>query len=545
MKRYIIFFIAAICLLASCKHRSSEVQRPKIVIGIVVDQMRWDYLYRYYDRYSNSGFKRLLNDGYQCRQASINYLPSYTAPGHACIYTGSVPAIHGIAGNDWMDNITGRVQYCVSDTSVTTTGDAADGPSMSPASLLTTTVTDELRLATNFRSRVYGVALKDRSSILPAGHLANGAYWYNDKTGNFISSTYYKNSNPEWLQTFNKKKGGDALVKEGWDLLYDADTYTQSTADSTAYEGPFKWEKAPVFPRRFDTLKDDVRYGLLKTIPAGNTYSIMMAKACIEGERLGKEDATDFLALSLSATDYVGHRFAPNSMEMEDTYIRLDKDIADLLRYLDRRYGKKGYLVFLTADHGGAHNPHFLLDNKVPAGVEAEATAASLNESIKLAFGIDSLVTFTENYQVCMNEARITTSSYDRQTIRVSVMEWLRNMPEVAFVVDMENMNNTPVPEPIRTMIINGYNRNRSGSIQVVPKPGWYDNQGKFTGTTHGTWNPYDTHIPLIWYGWHIPKGSSGEPVNMTDIAPTLADLLHIQMPNGCVGKPIKGVIEK
>jgi len=546
MKRLFVMLVVATTVFTACTRKSADVERPKIVIGLVVDQMRWDYLYRYYDRYSNNGFKRLLRNGYECRQTYINYLPSYTAPGHACIYTGSVPAIHGIAGNEWIDNVTGRHTYCVSDTAVRSVGgDTTGHESMSPANLLTTTVTDELRLATNFRSRVYGVSLKDRSSILPGGHLANGAYWYSEKKGNFVSSTYYKNPSPAWLQAFNARRDGDRLVKEGWSLLYDAGTYSQSTADSNGYEGPFKWEKAPVFPRTFDTLKDEARYSLLKSLPAGNTLTLMLAKACLEGENLGKEDYTDFLAISLSATDYIGHRFAPNSMEMEDTYLRLDKEIADFLHYLDRRFGKNNYLFFLTADHGGAHNPTFLTDNHVPAGVEHDATGDALNESIKLAFGIDSLITFSDNYQLTMNEAKITASGQDRATIRLSVMEWLRAMPEVAFVVDMEHPDQTPVPEPIRTMIVNGYHRNRSGSIQVVPKPGWFDNGGRPTGTTHGTWNPYDTHIPLIWYGWNVNKGATTQRSDMTDIAATLADLLHIQMPNGCVGKVIPGVAKK
>ncbi len=543
MRVYTLFIVLLICLFSSCDHKRGGVKRPKLVIGIVVDQMRWDYLYRYYDRYGSGGFKRLLKNGYECRRTMINYLPTYTAPGHACIYTGSVPAIHGIAGNDWMDGLDGKLRYCVDD-SAARPGDGTEGRSMSPANLLTTTVTDELRLATNFRSRVYGVALKDRSSILPAGHLANAAYWYNDKTGNFVSSTYYKNPNPQWLQAFNKRQVADSFVSKGWELLRDAESYVQSTKDSSAYEGAFKWEGSPVFPHKFDGLKGSERNAVIKTIPGGNTFSIMMAKACIEGERLGKEGETDFMALSLSATDYVGHRFAPNSMEIEDTYLRLDKDIAALLKYLDRTYGRNGYLLFLTADHGGAHNPKFLLDNGVPAGIEPGTATAELNNSIKLAFGIDSLITFTENYQICMNEARITAANADRELIRASVIKWISDMPEVAYVVDLENMYRTPLPEAIRTMVVNGYHKHRSGSIQVILNPGWYDNGGRYTGTTHGTWNPYDSHIPLLWYGWHVPKGHTSEVVNMTDIAPTIADLLHIQMPNGSIGKPIREIVE-
>ncbi|GAA4460571.1 alkaline phosphatase family protein [Nemorincola caseinilytica] len=537
-----LLILLIIIFFCACRHDRDQVNRPKIVVGIVIDQMRWDYLYRYYERYGHSGFRRLLRNGYSCNNTSISYLPSYTAPGHACIYTGSVPAIHGIAGNDWVDRRTGAKWYCVQDTSVTLTGGDTKGQPMSPANLLTTTITDELRLATNFASRVYGVALKDRGSILPAGHLANAAYWYSEHTGGFISSSYYKDPEPEWLKAFNNRKTGDSMVQEGWYPLYDISTYTQSTADSTPWEGPFKWEKAPVFPHRFDGLDEEKRRAVIKSIPAGNTYTLMMAKACMQGESLGKGSATDMITISLSSTDYIGHRFAINSIEAEDTYLRLDRDISDLLLYLDKTYGRNGYLVFLTADHGAAHNGGFLAANGIPAGIEGDGVMDGLNGYLHQTLGLDSIVTFMSNYQVCFDEVRIAASGKDRETVKLTAMAWLNAQPNVAYAIDMENIWRNTVPEPIRTMAVNGYHNHRSGSIQVVLNPGCYNGDGHTTGTTHGTWNPYDSHIPLLWYGWHIKRGASDEPVHMTDIAPTLASLLHIQMPSGCVGKPIIGL---
>lgn len=528
--------LAAVSFL-SCNSSQNRVERPKIVVGVVIDQMRWDYLYRYYERYGHSGFRRLLKNGFNCQQTHINYLPTYTAPGHACIYTGSVPAIHGIAGNDWVDR-SGASMYCVRDTNVTMTEQTKDGP-MSPANLLASTITDELRLATNFHSRVYGVALKDRGSILPAGHLANAAYWFNDLTGNFVSSSYYANPNPQWLKNFNSRHIADSFVDQGWYPLYEADTYLQSEPDSNDWEGAYKWEAAATFPHLFNTLEGDKKHASIKSIPAGNTFTLMMAKACMEGEQLGKGEYTDFLTISLSSTDYVGHRYAPNSMETEDTYLRLDKDIADLLLYLDRRYGRNGYLLFLTADHGGAHNARYLAHKGVPAGIEPDSMKDDLNRYLAQAIGVEGLVTYTENYQVCFNEALITASGKDRETIRATAMAWLDAKPEVAYTIDLENIWRSTVPEPLKTMAINGYHNKRSGGIQIVLNPGWYGSS-HLTGTTHGTWNPYDSHIPLLWYGWNIAPGESNETVHMADIAPTLASLLHIQMPNGCVGKPIR-----
>lgn len=545
MKRFQLFIILLIVGFTTLAKEQKVIKRPKIVVGLVVDQMRWDYLYRYYNVFGSNGFRRLMNDGFNCQNVMINYLPSFTAPGHACIYTGSVPAIHGIAGNDWTDNQTCQSGYCVSDPAAYIAGENDGKPSMSPRNLLTTTITDELRLATNMRSRVYGVAIKDRSCILPAGHLANGAYWYNDKTGNFITSTYYKNQSPAWLSAFNKRKAGDSMLQQNWKLLYDAATYTaQSTMDANKYERPFKSERYPQFPHVFDSVSANGRYSVIKATPAGNTFTFMMARACMEGEQLGMTGETDFMAISLSSSDYVGHQFGTNSIETEDMYLRLDRDLADFLQYLDGKYGKDNYLFFMTADHGGAHNANFLHDQDVPAGVVQGDILKELNGWLQARFGSDSLVVAMENYQVYLNSQLITKSNGDRTAIKQYIMQWLEQRPEVSFAMDMENINATPVPDAIKTKVINGYNKKRSGVIQVILNPAWYDNEGAQTGTTHGSWNPYDTHIPLLWYGWGITAGETNTPLNMTDISATLAAMLHIQMPNGCIGKPIEALVK-
>ncbi len=525
-----LFIILLIVGLQAVAQPREKVERPRLVIGIVVDQMRWDYLYRYYDLYREGGFRRLLNGGYKCQNMMINYLPTYTAPGHTCIYTGSVPAIHGITGNDWTDNLTGKHTYCVED---------SKEKYMTPNNLLTTTVTDELRLATNFRSRVYGVALKDRGSILPAGHLANAAYWYDDKAGGFTSSRYYSNPNPPWLQAFNARNIADSLVKQNWELLYDISRYTQSTADASPYEKGYAGESSPVFPHIFDKQPEAYRKSIIKAIPAGNTYSIMMAEACIDGEQLGLKGETDFLALSLSSTDYIGHQFGINSVEAEDCYLRLDRDLARLLAFLDAHYGRDGYLLFLTADHGAAHNPGFLDHDHVPAGVLSNSLISDLNASLKTKYGKDSLVSGISNYQLVMNNKRIDAGKIDRDKVKHSVMQLLSKRPEISYVIDMEDVNKAPVPEPLRTMIVNGYYKQRCADIQIILDPAWYDAEGKTTGTTHGNWNPYDAHIPFVMYGWTIPEKESFKQLNMTDISATIAALLHIQMPSGCIGKPI------
>lgn len=544
-KRYLLAFIAlSASLNGFAKQKTTGVKRPKLVVGVVVDQMRWDYLYRFNSLYGKGGFKRLMANGYNCQNTMINYLPSYTAPGHSCVYTGSVPSIHGIAANDWFDNYTDKYVYCTDDSSVQEVNSGrTGGKSMSPRNLQVTTITDELRLATNFGSRVYGVAIKDRGSILPAGHLANGAYWLDDSTGSFCTSTYYKNTSPAWLAAFNKRHVADSLIKKGWNLLDPTkQLYAQSLTDDNKYEGKFKGEAAPVFPHSVATLGAKDKYNGFKAMPGGNYLTLQMAMACRDGEKLGETDATDFLAISLSCTDYAGHQFGPNSIEVEDMYLQLDAQLAELLSYLDRSVGKGNYTLFLTADHGAAHNPQFLIDNGVPAGFLSADYKKEVNTYLAGIYKQPNLVKHYANYQLYVNDSAIRAYGLERGKVRASILEYLNTRPELSYAIDLENLNATPLPEPIRTMVVNGYNRDRSGSIELIPDAAWFEGHSK-TGTTHGTWNPYDAHIPLLWYGWGIPKGETYNVVNMTDISATLAALLHIQMPNGCVGKPIMGIM--
>jgi len=529
---------------------STQIPRPKLVIGIVVDQMRWDYLYRYYDRYQSNGFKRLLNEGFSCENTQVNYIPTFTGPGHTCIYTGSVPSIHGIAGNDYIVQATGKSMYCTDDNSVQTVGSDSKAGQMSPRNLLVTTVTDELRLATNFRSKVIGIALKDRGGILPAGHSANAAYWFDDKSGNWITSTYYMQNLPQWAKDFNDQKLPETYLKLDWTSLYPVETYLQSTPDDSKYEGKFKGTDAPTLPVKTSALYKKSGLGLIRSTPFGNTLTIDMAVAAINGEQLGQGDQTDFLAMSLSSPDYIGHQFGINAVEIEDTYLRLDRDIANFLTYLDAKVGKGNYTVFLTADHGAAHNTAFLNDHEIPAGVwDDGATTKDLNKLLQDKYKADSLVISLSNYQVNLNYRIINYLHLNEEEIKATCINYLQKLPYVSYAVDMNKIASSSIPEPLRERIINGYNAKNSGAIQIILDPAWFTGHqagdGGPTGTTHGTWNPYDNHIPLVFMGWGIQHGSAVREVHMTDIAPTIAALLHIQAPNGCIGVPIPEVLKK
>jgi len=527
----------------SAQHRV-ETEKPKLVVGIVVDQMRWDYLYKYYDRYTEGGFKRLLNSGFSCENTFINYLPSYTAVGHTVIFTGSVPAIDGIVGNDWIDQSTGKNVYCTEDSSVQTVGAPGNAGKMSPNNLLVSAITDELRLATNFKSRVVGVSLKDRAAILPAGHTANSAFWFDDASGNFISSTYYMKELPSWAIKFNQDATPQKLLEKGWNTLYPINTYSQSTADDVSWEGKFRGEKAAVFPHDVKKVYETDRSSIRST-PFGNTLTLDFVKAAVEGYELGYGKATDFLTVNFASTDYVGHQFGPNSIEVEDTYLRLDKDLGEFFTYLDQKVGKGNYLVFLTADHGAAHSIGFMNEHSIPADFLVSKTLnGSLNDHLSTAFGVENLIASSINYHLRLNEKLISDNKLDYNAVKSEAVSFLQKQPGIQFAVDIENIGDAPIPEPIKTMIINGYNSKRCGPIMVIANPGWFGGVPGGTGTTHGSWSPYDTHIPLIFMGWKIKAGSTNRYVSMSDITPTIAALLHIQMPNGNVGKVITEVIK-
>ena len=527
----------------------NSLPRPKLVVGIVVDQMRWDYLYRYYDRYQNSGFKRLLNEGFSCENTQVDYIPTVTAAGHTCIYTGSVPALTGMAGNDFTIQATGKTMYCTEDTSVQTVGSTSLAGKMSPRNLLTTTVTDELKLATNFRSKVIGIALKDRGGILPAGHTADAAYWFDDKTGNWITSTYYMKDLPQWVKDFNDQKLADTYLKLDWTPLYPINTYLQSTPDDNKYEGKFKGTDAPTLPVKTSAIYKG-NLGMIRSTPYGNTITLDFAVAAINAEQLGQHNVPDFLAVSLSTPDYVGHQFGINAVEIEDIYLRLDREIASFLTYLDAKVGKGNYTVFLTADHGAAHNTAFLNDHNIPTGVwDDGATLKDLNKFLQEKYKEERVVLNLGNYQVNLNYAAIKSEKLDEGAIKKDCIEYLQKLPYVAFAVDMSKAQTANIPEQLRTRIINGYNIKNSGVIQIILEPAWFTGHGSGdsgpTGTTHGTWNPYDNHIPLVFMGWGIQHGSLTRETHMTDIAATVAALLHIQAPNGSIGQPISEVLKK
>ncbi|KXB39629.1 type I phosphodiesterase / nucleotide pyrophosphatase [Bacteroidales bacterium KA00344] len=482
----ILSFIVAVMLSAT---GMAEINRPKLVVGLVVDQMRWDYLYYYYDQFQADGLRRLIDGGYSFENTMINYVPTVTAVGHSSIYTGSVPALHGIVGNNfYMD---GKKVYCCDDATVQSVGSNSKAGQMSPRNLLATGLGDMLKIHTDYKAKVVGVALKDRAAILPAGHAADAAYWWDTSAGKFISSTYYMKQLPDWVEKVNKEIG----TKPGIDV---------------------------------------------KVLPEGVVKTFRMAEAALINEGMGQDDITDLLAVSVSSTDAIAHQYGTRHKLTRESYMELDRQLAAFFKLLDERVGRGNYLMFLSADHGGAHNPNELKAHNIPSGgLETWTWLGDVDKRVAQKLGVTGKIIKDENAGgLYLDHEVIERSGKTLDEVKQALIAEIEKRDEILYVVDYDKALTTSIPQPIRERIVNGYNKKRCGDLFYVAKAGWENvsNKPDYIGTTHGQWNPYDAHIPFVLYGWNVNHGETSEPTNMTDIAPTICAMLHIQMPNSCVG---------
>lgn len=519
-------------------------QSPKLVVGIVVDQMRYDYLTRFWNHYGEGGFKRLVNGGFNCKNHHFNYAPTSTGPGHASVYTGTTPATHGIIGNDWYDKTEDKSVYCAGDDTYKSVGTSSNAGEMSPHRMLSTTITDELRLHTQKRGKVIAVALKDRGAVLPGGHAANAAYWFEGgDQGKWISSTYYMQQLPKWVNDFNESDKIKAY-KKPWTTLKDINLYLESGSDNNGYESLFEDETTPTFPHSTPNLLNKEKdFEILKYTPYGNSITADFALEALEKENLGADTITDFLAISFSSTDYIGHKFGVNSKEVQDTYLRLDVDLERILNTLDQKVGAGQYTVFLSADHGAINVPAYLKDQKIPAGyLDMDAAKTTFDEFLKYKYGTTDIVKQISGSQVFLDRKVIDNLDMDLDEVEEEIAFELLGYDDVAKVYTGYQMWQNEYTKGLPYIIQNGWNQKRSGDVIFVQKLGFVSYPR--TGSTHGSPMIYDTHVPLLFYGNGIKKGSTANRTEIPDIAPTMAVLLGIAFPNGTTGKPIGEVLK-
>jgi len=522
------------------------LSQPKLVVGITVDQMRFDYITKFWDDYTDNGIKRLVTEGFFCKNNHFSYSPTYTGPGHAAIYTGTTPAVNGIVGNNWYDKYSKSGVYCAQDTSVFGLADTTAAGKMSPKNLQSTTITDELKLFNNLRSKSIGVSIKDRGAILPAGHLADAAYWFKGGLeGKFISSSYYMSDLPDWVKNWNSSNYSDSLLNTGWNTLKDIADYEESILDNNPYEAPYTGKLQPAFPYNFTQLADsNGYYDLIKASPLGNTLVTDFALQCIKNEALGVDQFCDFLTVSYSSTDYVGHQFAPASKEAQDTYLRLDLELEKLLKTLDSEVGEDNYLVFLTADHGAVHNPNYLKSLGVPAGYfKRDKVMALVDTALYRSFNTTDLVENYSNNQIFINDSTLSSHKLKKAEVERVIANAALKYEGVFKTITRTQLLASEFNSGVEAKVQRGFNQKYSGDVVVLPRMAWMSYPT--TGTSHGSPYSYDTHVPLLFYGKGISPGYTDSQTEIRDIAPTVAALLGIQMPNGTTGSPILEVLNQ
>ena len=538
-----ITFLIALSSFSQESGSSKASQNPKLVLGIVVDQMRYDYLTRFEAKFDDGGFMRLINNGFNCKNHHFNYVPTKTGPGHASVFTGTSPSNHGIISNNWYDKFSDKSVYCASDESVIAVGVNTSYERMSPKRMKTTSVTDQLKLHTQGKSKVIGISIKDRGAILPAGHSADAAYWFRGKNeGKFITSSYYKNELPKWVKNFNKKIPTYLKI---WKTLIPIDQYVESGADDSNFEEPFKGQDKPIFPYDLKKLSSKNKgFDIIKRTPHGNEMLTNFAIASIKNEALGKDEITDFLTLSYSSPDYVGHQFGVNSIEVEDTYLRLDKELSKLFNYLDKRVGVGEYTVFLTADHGAVNVPNYLKSKGIPAGYfDNNDFETNVKDALLTKFAIKGLVKNISNNQIFLNRELIKTNKLNLIEIQEYLASEIVLFKHIDKAFTSYALSQSQFESGVGKLVQNGFHQKHSGDVVFVLEPAVISYPEK--GSTHGSSFSYDTHVPLLFYGAGIINGETLQKTEVIDIAPTISSLLGISFPNGCTGKPLEKVLIK
>ncbi len=539
----LVFSIFSSCNLTP-KASGSDLDKPKLVVSIVVDQMRFDNLDKYKESYSNNGFNRLIREGFNLKNNHFNYVPTVTGPGHSSISTGSTPKTHGIVGNNWFNKKTQKDVYCTTDLNYENLGGNAYSAKMSPNNLLVNTLGDLNRIENDMNSKTISIAIKDRGSILMGGRKANAAYWFYGKDkGEWVSSKYYMEELPEWVDNFNNSDIVSTYIGE-WNTLYDINSYKESRSDDNNFEKSFKGDPSVTFPYDLNKLKHlNDGYDMLKETPFGNNLTTDFAIEAISNEKLGKDQFTDVLTISYSSTDYIGHNFGVDAKETQEAYLRLDLEIERLLYFLDSYVGENEYTLFLTADHGASKIPAYLNSIGIKSQNIEEGTVKNILKDVLFkSYGSNQLISKVMNSQIYLNNEIINSLNLSFNSIEKTIINTLNQLEYIDKVYTSVDIINGNFDSGYDLLIQNGYNVLRSGDIIFKLKENVISYGNK--GTTHGSGYTYDTHVPLIFFGKKIVQGESNVKTKITDIAPTIAKLLGLKQMSDSTGEVLGFVIK-
>ncbi len=517
-------------------------EKPKLVVLITVSQFRHDYISRYWNKFSDNGFKRLAGRGSNCKNTSYNYIISDKGVGTASIVSGTTPSEHGIVAASWYSDLKGQVIPAIYDENINTTGGPYEAGKCSPHQLICSTIADEINLSTNFKSKVIGISLEPASAVLSAGHTADAAYWFDIQNGNFISSSYYMDSLPEWVSNFNNKELPDAYLDQNWSNILPIEEYTESLPDENGYEAGFG--KSNAMPYKMSDIaklfrKKD-KYKALNTTPFGDNLVKDFAIQSIVNDSLGVDEYTDMLTVNFTAIEQIGQLFGPLSVEMEDAVLRLDRDIAHFLEFIDNYIGTENTLIVFTAEHGIPYSPEYLTDHKIPSGYFNSASAISLLKSyLNNVYGKGEWISEYHAQQIYLNRSLIESADLDFSDFQDDIANLMLQFEGVQNTLTSTTLSKTDFTHGPFLKIQNGYNQKRSGDIIIHLNNGWVEQEGRDI-VSFGT----DSRVPLIFYGWKIKKKTITSPVDIIDITPTISTLLDISYPNSSTGIPIEDIIK-
>ena len=538
MKRYtIIVLLILLFVKLSGQGAYLPPDKPRLVIGIVVEELKYDQLEKFRDKLSENGIKKLISEGTYFKNASFQYMLTQSAPGHATISTGAEPSFHGITSNDWYVPLKNELINCTRDITVNAVGGSFESGLNSPVNLLASTFSDELQMSTNKKAKVFAVGMRESSAIFSAGHAANAAYWFDNTSGTWMSSTYYITTLPTWVNDFNAMKFSDSYLNSTWTRFRSAKDYVDCLPDTNSFEAGFN--HVNYFPYDLKKLKSKNDYSLLQETPFGNSLTANFAIRLIQNENLGKDDVTDYLSVCFSSTDYIGHRFGPSSVEMGDAILRLDDDIKNLLAYINDSIGKKNVLIYFTAAHGISEIPAVLEKNRIPSGYFQQNQALQLLRSyLNAVYGEGNWVKGYSERQVFLNRTLIEDARLSLDDVQKKVARFLVQFTGVEAAYPYSAFEANDFGNGNLKRIINNFSPQRSGDVIVILNPGWVEKVNDYVTNYNSPWE-YDSHVPLIWYGWTVNRATVTRQVNMTDIAATLSTLCKVPYPNACTGEPM------
>lgn len=538
----------------STAQQKKNFEKPKLVLQITVDQFRGDLPTRFLERLGEGGLRYLLEDGTHYANAHYRHANTETAVGHATLFTGADPSRHGLIGNNWIDPLTGESVYNTEDKRFHLVGkDSKPHEGVSPHNLLSSTIGDELVISNAGQSRVFSVSVKDRGAIIPGGHTGK-AFWYSKSSGKFVTSTYYYDAYPKWVENWNNEKHADKYRGKSWELLNDQSTYIAKDIDDRPYEANLK-PLGRIFPHHYGD--DKYLYLRLSLTPAGDELTLNFAKTLIENEKVGQGENTDFLAVSFSSTDYVGHLFGPSSLESEDNLLRLDRNLAELFKFIDKKVGLDNTLIVLSSDHGAPEAPEYIEENGMETGrfdFTFFRDEGPLNKVLLERFGRDDLIQIHSHPYLYLNLKAIAESKLNINEVENFIVTEAMKIPGIIYAQTRNQLMSGNISNsPLQVQIRRNFHPQRSGNIHLIQDQYWFlhstDEAQKMglegIAAIHGSPWTYDTYVPIFFAGNGIPAQTIHRRVSPTDIAPTISNYLHIKFPSGSIGNPLLEVLRR